>query len=320
MIVLTQLIAQSRNYHLLPTTSSKPQWLTIPNGSSAYTDAVMRGFPSNHRFLKTTVRSVTNDEDGRVQLHLESGKSEVYDHVILATHGDEAYSIIRGSATPDEKQVMSKFRTSESIAVLHSDVSLMPQSRKTWSSWNHLTRSTPGSDKHGIDQVSVTCNLNILQHIPRDVFGDVLVTVNPLDEPDPETVQGRYRYRLPLYDADTIRAQHDLQRIQNTRGISYAGAWTRYGSHEDGFSSGLYVAREHLGARLPFPLKDSAFHRFNKPELGIFDLFLRLIILIIHVVLIEIVDRVVRVYRAKTSRQRPLVKGVSGGWKQKKVR
>lgn len=30
-----------------------------------------------------------------------------------------------------------------------------------------------------------------------------------------------------------------MKEIQNTRGISYAGAWLRYGFHEDGFTSGL---------------------------------------------------------------------------------
>ena len=39
-----------------------------------------------------------------------------------------------------------------------------------------------------------------------------------------------------------IRAQAELPSIQRTRGISYAGAWTKYGFHEDGFTSGLRAA------------------------------------------------------------------------------
>ena len=42
--------------------------------------------------------------------------------------------------------------------------------------------------------------------------------------------------------------------------ISYCGAWTKYGFHEDGFSSGLKVAMEHLDAKLPFHFTDSLFH------------------------------------------------------------
>ena len=284
--------------------SERPQWLTIPHGSKAYIDAVVKGFPPNHLFLNTAVRSVTNDDDGRVRLHLASGKTDVYDHVILATHGDQAYSLIRESATREEKAIMSCFRTSPNTAVLHSDLSLMPRSRKAWTSWNYLTMSSPWTGKGNIDQVSLTYNMNILQHIPRDIFGDVLVTLNPLHEPDPATVQGRYDYEHPLYNPATIRAQKQLSRIQNTRGISYAGAWTRYGFHEDGFSSGLWVAQQHLGARLPFDFEDSIYSRGRKPELGFADLVLRVVVIIIQMFFVDVVDRAVEGLRAKRSRRR----------------
>jgi hypothetical protein len=45
--------------------------------------------------------------------------------------------------------------------------------------------------------------------------------------------------------------------IQNKRGISYAGAYLRYGFHEDAFTSGMQVAVRHLGGQSPFPLQDS---------------------------------------------------------------
>ena len=110
--------------------------------------------------------------------------------------------------------------------------------------------------------------MNLLQHIPS-LYGMVLVTLNPLHPP--KSAQGSWTYHHPLYNAAAIRSQKLLPRIQNTRGISYAGAWTKYGFHEDGFSSGLKVAVEHLEAKLPFEFVDSTFSRGRRPVLGWMD-------------------------------------------------
>lgn len=265
----------------------------------------MKGFPPNHLFLNTPVRHISNDDSGKVLLHLENGKMEVYDHVILATHGDQALSIIEPSATAQERSILSSFQTSQNEVVLHSDLTLMPRNRKAWSSWNYLTLSSPS--KANIDQVSLTYNMNILQHIPRDPFGDVLVTLNPLHRPRPAKTQGRYFYSHPLYTPSAIRAQKLLRNIQNKRGISYAGAWTKYGFHEDGFSSGLHAAQEHLGAKLPFEFKDSTYSRGKKPKLGLADLLLRLIILIIQVFVVQVLERFLGAGR---SRVKPTLNGV----------
>jgi predicted NAD/FAD-binding protein len=279
------------NHHLLSTISSRPAWLTIAMGSKTYIDKVMKGFPTNHLRLNTKVTSLTNDPDGRVRLHTEKGNSEVFDHVILATHGDQAYSITRSSATDSEHAILKNFHTSENTAVLHSDTSLMPASRKAWSSWNYLTKSSPLTGTGHIDQVCLTYNMNTLQHIPRAALGDVLVTLNPLHEPDPKTVQGRYTYRHALYNPRTIRAQERLGDIQNKRGISYAGAWTGYGFHEDGFSSGLRVAVEHLGATIPFEFRDSTYSRGRRPEVGILERVLRLWIVVLQLFVVGVLDR-----------------------------
>lgn len=253
----------------------------------------MKGFPPNHLFLNTAVTKISNEKNGKVRLHVENGTSAVYDHVILATHADQAMKIIKDSATADERFILKNFETSKNTAVLHSDLAHLPSNPKAWTSWNYLTLTSPITGKSNIDQVSLTYNMNILQHIPREPFGDVLVTLNPLHEPDPRTVQGSYQYEHPLYTADSVRAQGELVRIQNRRGISYCGAWTKYGFHEDGFSSGLAVAKDHLGAKLPFEFVDSTYSRGRQPVLGIGDYILRLVIIIIQVFLVVPMERIV---------------------------
>lgn len=283
------------NHHLLTTLSARPQWLTLKNGAQSYVDAVMKGFPPNHIFLNTPVRSITNEDDGRVRVHLDNDKSEIYDHVIIATHGDQARELILSEADMEEREILAGFHTSKNTAILHSDLSLMPKSREAWSSWNYITESSATSSN--VDQVCLTYNMNILQHIPVETLGHVLVTLNPLHLPDPDFVQGRYTYSHPLYNSAAIRSQALLPRIQNTRNISYCGAWTKYGFHEDGFSSGLKVAQDHLGATLPFKFKDSTFSRGRHHVLRFRDLILRLVLIIMQV-LIVLIEKLFRVERS----------------------
>lgn len=149
----------------------------------------------------------------------------------------------------------------------------MPKRRIAWSCWNFMTKSS-ASASNTPNQVCLTYNMNILQHIPASEYGDILVTLNPLTPPSPALSQGIWEYEHPLYNAEAVRSQKLLPKIQNTRGISYCGAWTKYGFHEDGFSSGLKAAQQ-LGAKLPFDFVDSTFSRGKKPVLEMSDLVLR---------------------------------------------
>ena len=162
----------------------------------------------------------------------------------------------------------------------------MPRNRSVWSSWNYITTS-PKPNK-AVDTVCLTYWMNLLQHIPEPTYGDVLVTLNPLRWPRLDTVQGSWNYHHPLYNADAIRSQEMLPQIQNTRGVSYCGAWTKYGFHEDGFSSGLKVATDHLGATLPFEFADSTFSRGRRPELTWKDHLLRIFLLLVHIAILSV--------------------------------
>jgi predicted NAD/FAD-binding protein len=245
----------------------------------------MKDVPSDRVFLNTPVKQVSNNISGSVVLQFANSKTDTFDHVILATHADQALLILDSSVTKEERSILSSFKTSKNEVVLHSDLTHMPQRRSAWSSWNYMTLSP--LSKLYTDTVSLTYNMNILQHIPEDKFGNVLVTLNPLQQPDPVLTQGRFSYSHPLYTPKTIEAQKRLPAIQNRRGISYAGAWTNYGFHEDGFTSGLKAAQDYLGANIPFDIVDSALSRGKKPNLGIVDYLVRLVIVFIQVFVVQ---------------------------------
>ena len=108
--------------------------------------------------------------------------------------------------------------------------------------------------------------MNDLQHLPEKDHGPVLVTLNPPFEPQSDLIAGKYRYEHPVLDSavrsnskdgrsvfshrfllclperQAINAQKEMPTIQNVRGISFAGAWMKYGFHEDGFTTGLRAA------------------------------------------------------------------------------
>ncbi|KAJ3509469.1 hypothetical protein NLJ89_g5206 [Agrocybe chaxingu] len=268
------------NHHLLQITG-KPAWLTIHGGSHKYVDRILHKLPSSQLHLSTpitSVRTLKSEEGGKPQVVLRraDGSEEVFDHVILACHSDTALEILRaGNIQPEEERILSQFQWNHNEAVLHSDENLMPRSRLAWSCWNYLsfTKTVPyASNKSGyisdtdssdtnddlyegvkiqrpqrtvkmeINEVSLTYGMNDLQHIPYSRYGAVLVTLNPPFEPDADKVAGRWKYDHPVLDSKAVKAQNEMYKIQNTRSISYAGAYLKYGFHEDGFTSGLLAA------------------------------------------------------------------------------
>ncbi|KAK3112914.1 hypothetical protein LTR53_010308 [Teratosphaeriaceae sp. CCFEE 6253] len=319
------------NHHLLTTIATRPPWLTVPGGSQRYIDAIVKSFPKRRLHLHTSseVANIlrparSDDADVTVSwIDTASGRIEgdVFEHVILACHGDQILPMLAkhdsppnsGGDAPHEQHkrssfiksasgvqyvsqteldIFSAFETSENVAYLHSDLSCMPTRRKCWTAWNYLITSAPSKLSNPAG-VSLTYCMNILQHLSEKTYGPVLVTMNPEHPPDPQLTQGKFVYRHPLYTSASIHAQKRLASIQNTRGVSYCGAWTKYGFHEDGFSSGLKVAIEHLGAELPFDFVDSTYSRGHKPELGLLDYLLRVVLLLTLMVLraLEVVLR-----------------------------
>ncbi|CAE7143439.1 unnamed protein product [Rhizoctonia solani] len=233
------LIRFMHNHHLLQIIG-KPKWLTIPGGSHRYVNRILDKLPGSHLHLSTPVQSIsTSAESSKVQIGLSTGTEE-FDHVILATHSDISLRILRRGTgiTVDEEKILGSFLWNKNRAVLHSDVNLMPKRRAAWSCWNYLTSSeinAQGEKRANVNEVALTYCMNHLQHIDESNHGPVLVTLNPPFEPQPELVVDQSLYEHPVLSAQSIASQAELHKIQNIRGISYAGAWTKYGE------STLYV-------------------------------------------------------------------------------
>ncbi|KAF9077582.1 hypothetical protein BDP27DRAFT_1311295 [Rhodocollybia butyracea] len=248
------LIQFMHNHHLLQITG-KPSWLTIPGGSRKYVKAILSSLPASQLHLSTPIASIRN-KGSLVELTTALGQSSTYDHVILACHSDTALDM-----TKDEEDILGMFQWNTNVVIVHDDPQLMPKARSAWSCWNYLTYSQVdenGNRKANHDRVSLTYGMNDLQHISEKKHGPVLVTLNPPFEP--ATNFGRYNYEHPVLDGKAVQAQALMSKIQGKRNISYAGAYLKYGFHEDGFTSGLLAASDYAPAlksavRLPFKIE-----------------------------------------------------------------
>ncbi|GES97702.1 amine oxidase [Rhizophagus clarus] len=270
-------LIQFMHNHCLLQVMNRVQWFTIKNGSRKYVETIIPHIHSVHLSTKVTsiTRKPSNPSDPSsspiITITDSSGRSEEFDHVIFATHADQTLQILGDQATDDEKRILGKVHFSKNRAVLHSDLSLMPKRRFAFSAWNYITKSTESS--LNTDQVSLTYDMNILQSIDKSTYGPVLVTLNPLYEPDPSKVVGSWSYDHPLYTPEMITAQDELHTIQNLPNLAttFAGAWTKYGFHEDGFASGLKIANGLLGASSPFEIIDATHIRGRRAELNLIE-------------------------------------------------
>ena len=221
--------------HFLLQVSDRPNWLTIRNGSQQYIETIMAKISPERVHLASPVKQV-KQQSGKVKISVQ-GREHEFDHVIIATHADTALEILGANASDMERRILQNFECTSNQVILHSDKTFMPQRRKAWASWNYLAESRTDQDM----QVSLTYYMNKLQHLPENQLGPVLVTMNPLHTVNSDTIQGRWQYSHPRYTIEAIKAQADLHKIQNKRGISFAGAWQGYGFHEVWFELRLII-------------------------------------------------------------------------------
>ena len=220
----------------------RPRWRTVSGGSREYVRRLIQPFVDRIR-LESPVLAVSRTPH-EVVVTTPHG-AETFDHVVLATHTDQALRILGAEATDSENAILGAIRYEPNKVYLHGDKRLMPRSRAAWSSWNSISAAA-GSDESA---VSVTYWMNRLQNIDRAV--PLFVSLNPLRDPDPGTVYGSYEYSHPQFDTAAIDAQRRLPDLQGRNRTWYAGAWAGYGFHEDGLQSGFNVAAA-LGSPPPW--------------------------------------------------------------------
>jgi predicted NAD/FAD-binding protein len=238
--------------HGLLQVANRPRWFTVAGGAREYVRKMLPRIADAR--LNTPVRSVRRTPQG-VIVSTDHG-SERFDEVVLACHSDQSLALL-ADPTPDERAVLGAIRYHRNRAVLHTDTSVLPQRPLAWAAWNY-ERATDAPREEAA--VCLHYLLNKLQPLPFQQ--PVLVSLNPVREPDAASVHAEIDYAHPVFDRAAIAAQAKVPALQGQQHTWYCGAWTRYGFHEDGLMSGQAVVnglrRRWVGESLPVRIAEAA--------------------------------------------------------------
>lgn len=241
----TRTFLQFFHNHGLLSIDGKPLWYTVTGGSKTYVSALL-----NHLDIRTKFGSAARNIqrlDSEVIIECEDGHAESFDEVILATHSDQALSLLGANATLAEKEILGKVPYAPNKGYLHTDKSLMPRKKRAWGSWNYLRQGKAHEAENR--PVSLTYWMNNLQRLPTKT--DVFLTLNPEHPPEERSILRELRFDHPQFGPQSSAAQAKLHTIQGQKRVWFAGAWCGYGFHEDGCQAGLAIA-ETLGSPAPW--------------------------------------------------------------------
>lgn len=218
----------------------KPAWRTVTGGSSRYVEALVAPLRAQGRLrLASPVEHVLRGVNGVEVRCRGADRVERFDHVVIATHSDQALELV-ADASVVEKEVLGSIRYKSNRVTLHTDTRLMPRDRRAWAAWNYH-RPTEETN-----QVTMTYHLNALQGLETNQ--SVLITLNRDDEIDSSCVLAKFDYAHPVLDSAAVVAQGRHAEVSGRSGLSYCGAYWGCGFHEDGLQSALRVC-EQLGVR-----------------------------------------------------------------------
>ena len=220
----------------------RPKWRTVKGGSKQYVNKVIEKLSSdakNRLILNSKIKSVYC-KNNKIEINFEES-TEIFDKVVMATHPDQTIKLIK-NLDEQSTDILRKFKYQKNIVYLHSDSSLMPKNKKTWSSWNYISSKSE-------EKSSLTYWMNLLQKINNSL--NVFVSLNPYIKPIKSLTYKKIIYEHPIFNTQTNEAQKKMTEIQGKNNIFYAGAWLRYGFHEDGIMSAVNIS-SLLNIKIPW--------------------------------------------------------------------
>nr|WP_279305864.1 FAD-dependent oxidoreductase [Leptospira perolatii] len=217
--------------------NTQHQWYTVVNGSIEYVKLLTASLRS-HFHTNTEVTSVEKLGPSKVKLFYKQGKPEVFDKVVLAGHADQSLKILK-NADSRQRRLLSQFKYQRNKATLHTDASVMPKTKNTWSSWNYRMDRIDG-----VIRPHIIYWMNCLQQVSKKQ--DYFVSIDDPGLIDPKKILKEIDYTHPLFHVGSLQAQHSLPELNANGPIYFCGSYFRYGFHEDALWSARILSEAIL--------------------------------------------------------------------------
>ena len=218
--------------HGMLSVHGSPTWRTVTGGSQRYVHAIAGRLAAVQ--TSAPARVVHRFPDGAA-IRDGDGRTTAFDHVVIATHADQALGLL-AHPTPAEEKVLGAFPYAVNPALLHTDSRLLPRRSGVRASWNYQLSDCDGPQQ----RTRISYDLNRLQRL--DAADDYIVTLGGEGAVADDRVLDRMDYAHPVYTPESVAAQRRLPEL-NTSSVVFAGAYHGWGFHEDGCRSGVEAAR-----------------------------------------------------------------------------
>ncbi len=217
-----------KNHGLLGVTTQH-QWLTVSGGSKNYVDKIKANI-SGKIILNSDVVGIKRHNDYVILIHKDGSESH-YDKVVMAMHAPEALKILQ-DATSKEEEILSAFPYKQNDALLHNNSKALYPDKRIYAAWNYKTGGKENA-------VTLSYWINRLQNLESQK--EYFVSLNETSEL--EDVIEKISYEHPQFDSRAIMMQSRREEINGQNHTYFAGAYWRYGFHEDGLWSANTIAQ-----------------------------------------------------------------------------
>lgn len=218
-----------KNHGLLGVTTQH-QWLTVSGGSKCYVDKIEKHI-SGKVILNSDVIRIKRHESGVTLMHADGSQSQ-YDKVVMAMHAPQALEMLQ-DASAQEQEILSAFAYKENEALLHNDKEALYPDKRIYAAWNYKTGGKENA-------VTLSYWINRLQNLQSKK--EYFVSLNETSEL--KDVIEKISYEHPQFDAKAIEMQSRRDEINGENHTYFAGAYWRYGFHEDGLWSANTIAQD----------------------------------------------------------------------------